>query len=121
MKINKNTLIGDTNYTLNDLVNDDIDLKTITNQFTNAKYSGATTSAKSFSIAQGVYLAVLWINAGSIILPALYVVTMNSSGGGAVCCGSSANANLSVCGTTVTVNAPYGNVVFYSLTKINNG
>ena len=95
-------------------------LETKTTQFKNKEYSGMTTSSTSFKPAKSIYLAVLWINAGALVLPALYVVTMNASGGGAVCCGASGNANLSVSGTTVTVNAPYGNAVFYSLMRISD-
>lgn len=126
MKQSKYTQIDDTNITLedlidksNDLENDVIELQSNQNQFINKKYSGVTTSSTSFSISNGVYLALLWINAGALVLPALYVVTMNGNGGGAVCCGESGNANLSVSGTTITVRAPYGNAVFYCLTRIS--
>jgi len=113
-------ILNTNNTDISNLKSDVSNLKTQTSQFKNKEYSGNTTSSKTFELANGIYLATLWINAGALILPALYVVTMNSNGGGAVCCGESGNANLSVSGKNVTINAPWGNVVFYSFTRISN-
>ncbi len=126
-KINEELYLSESGVKLKDLITNISNLQTSvstlntnTTQFKNKIYSGSTTSSTSFTPDNGVYLAILWINAGALIMPAMYVITKNSNGGGAVCCAESGNVNLSVSGTTVTVNAPWGNVAFYSLIKISD-
>ncbi len=126
MKINQDALIGDTNVTLEDLVNKSneletniVELQSNTKQLINQKYSGNTSSEFSFTPENGIYFATLWVHAGGLTAPAFYIVVKNQRGAGCICCATAGNAILEVSGTTVKIRAPYGNVVFYNLTRIS--